>query len=43
MVCRSGLDLAFGRGLLPVVRIIDELGTDYPRALVQRSAAQDTM
>jgi len=32
---------AFGQDLLPVVRIVDELGTGYLRALAQRSAAQD--
>ncbi|MFD1561092.1 UvrD-helicase domain-containing protein [Paraburkholderia silviterrae] len=31
---------AFGQDLLPVVRIVDELGTDYLRALAQRSTAE---
>jgi len=31
---------AFGQDLLPVVRIVDELGTGYLRALAQRSAAE---
>ncbi|MCG5072122.1 UvrD-helicase domain-containing protein [Paraburkholderia tagetis] len=33
---------AFGQDLLPVVRIVDELGTGYLRALAQRSAAEGT-
>jgi hypothetical protein len=31
---------AFGQDLLPIVRIVDELGTGYLRALAQRSAAE---
>lgn len=31
---------AFGQDLLPVVRIVDERGTDYLRALAQRSATE---
>ena len=31
---------AFGQDLLPMVRIVDELGTGYLRALAQRSAAE---
>ncbi|WP_112177436.1 UvrD-helicase domain-containing protein [Paraburkholderia unamae] len=32
---------AFGQDLLPLVRIVDELGTGYLRALAQRSAQAD--
>ncbi|WP_322028875.1 ATP-binding domain-containing protein [Paraburkholderia sp. J76] len=38
---RSFARSAFGHDLLPVVRIVDELGTGYLRALAQRSAAED--
>ncbi|WP_442794139.1 UvrD-helicase domain-containing protein [Paraburkholderia sp. HD33-4] len=34
---------AFGQDLLPVVQIVDELGTGYLRALAQRSAAEGSV